>query len=339
VLNTLIAGNPLQSPRILGGRGSGLETGFGPPGDGTGGSSPEATPPAETEDPAEDSPAGTDSDSNPLVVLVGAVVGFLGSLLGFLGDWLGRSLAVLGQPERLYHIFIRSGQIPQDVYNVRPGVNDYEAIELTLLESFPLAAALIWLPVTALHGVRRRVLDAGLTTPRRQTDLLAGGFAVVFTFVYLSQLPLHSQITVRYILPVMPLLVYGVARCGPVRHALQETPRWVVGGYLTTVVVGGIAVTGALLALDPAIGEAMQFHALAGLGTAAVATVAVVLWPLYEDTRVLAVALALPAGTTTVFLLLAQIEYFAYRLPGDDSPQAFVLDSVRVIADLLPLFH
>ncbi len=372
VLNTLISGNPLQSPRILSGSG-GIEFGFDPASDG--GGTTEPTPDAGTDPSSINSPGnatetpgnatttpgnatgtatdragnggtatatpsdGGESGANPLMALLATVVGFLGSLLAFVGDLVDRSVAALTQPRRLYHTFVRSGQIPSEVSTISMNVNDYEAIELTLLESLPLAAALVWLPVAALRRVRERVAGAGITTPRRQTDLLAAGFAVVFAFIYLPRLPLHSQITVRYILPVMPLLVYGVARCSVVRRALRDSPQWVIGGYLVTVVAGGLAVTAALSVLDPAIGEAMQFHALVGLATAGAAALVVGGWPLYEDTRVAAVGLALPAGATTVFLLLAKIEYFAYRLPGDDSPQAFVLDVVRVFAELLPIVH
>lgn len=348
ILNTLISGNPLESPRILGGYGSGLDTGFDPPAEGPGGGETDPTP-----DPTDNGTAGenvsdgtatetvreapeekSDSGPNPIVALVATAVGFLSSLVGYVGDWGDRSLAVLSQPERLYHIFIRSGQIP----SVSTSLNDYEAIELTLLESLPLAAALVWLPIATLQNVRERVFAAGITTPRGQTDLLAAGFAVAFAFVYLPRLPLVSQITLRYIFPVMPLLIYGVARCGVVRRALEDVPRWALGGYLAAVVGGGLAVTVALSVLNPAIGEAMQFHALVGLATAAVAILVIATWPVHGSQRLTAVGLALPAGATTVFLLIAKIEYFSYRLPGDGNPQAFVLDVVRVLAELLPIF-
>lgn len=177
-------------------------------------------------------------------------------------------------------------------------------------------------------------------TPERQTDLLALCFAFVFVIVYMPLLPLVSQITVRYLLPVFPLLLYGLARLAPVRQTVETVPRWLVGGYLTTVGVGGAVLTAVLVALDPAIGEAMQLHALVGLTTAVVAALCVGTWALHTDGRITAVGLALPAGATTVFLLLSGIEYFHYQLPGTPpGREPFALDLVRVVAELLPVFH
>ncbi|MEF8787351.1 MAG: hypothetical protein V5A45_15600, partial [Haloarculaceae archaeon] len=364
-LNTLISGNPLESPRIISGAGSGLETSLSPDGGGGdggggGGSGGTQTPADDggTQTPADDegtqtpvdsdgngsSDGGSGSDVTPetetggtgflssLVATFASLLAFAGSLVGFVGDWIGESLDVLGQHERLSHIFVRGGNIPS-----LNSVNDFEAIELTLLESFPLAAALVWLPVAAVQGLRKRVVGAGITTTRRQTDLLAAGFAIVFALIYLPKLPLHSQITVRYILPVMPLLLYGVARCSFVYRAVADRPGWLLGSYLITVFVGGAVVTATLALADPAIGEAMQLHALVGLGAAVVAAIVVGSWPLHDDTRAVAAGLALPAGVTTVFLLLAKIEYFSYRVPSDDNPAVFVLDVVRVLAELLPV--
>ncbi len=353
-INTLISGNPIESPRILDGRGSGIDTsltadggdgtGGGGDGGGDGGSQTPADGGANGTDGGGDGGSGggansdgdngnTGSPFGGFLEAFASLVAFAGSFVGYVTDWVGGSLDVLGQHKRLYHIFVRSGQIP----GIPTIVNNFEAIELTLLESFPLAAALLWLPVAAVQRAREWVVGAGITTPRRQTDLLAAGFAVVFTLVYLPQLPLYSQITVRYILPVMPLLVYGVARCSCVHRAVEERPRWLFGSYLGTVVGGGVAMTVALTLLDPAIGEAMQLHALVGLAAALVAAVIVGSWPLHDEIRAVAVGLALPAGVTTVFILLAKIEYFSYRVPSDGNPNAFVLDVVRVLAELLPI--
>jgi uncharacterized membrane protein YgcG len=283
VINTLISGNPIKSPRLLsgyagqldipdptaedpggaGGAGTSGQTGGagGSGGSGAGGGSAE-----------ERSPGLLDGIVDPVLGSVGAVVEFAWSLAEFALAWVEQSLAVLSEPEKLYHTFVRSGQIPK----IDLRANDFEAVELTLLESFPLVAAFVWLPVSVVQQAQAMVTGAGGGTPARQTDLLAAGFAVVFTLVYLPRLPLHSQVTLRYILPVMPLLLYGVIRLSAVHETLAAVPRWVVGGYLTVVGVGGAGLVGVLAVIDPAIGEAMQLHALVGLAAAALAVVAVV---------------------------------------------------------------
>jgi hypothetical protein len=365
LLNTLISGNPIQSPRLIGGAGSGIETSFDLP-DGGGGVASGDGGAGEISDPSDggtgstgDPGSASGSDSGLLPGLIGFVTGivtavtgfvgsvaegvagvatgfagFVGSVAGFVGDWGSKSFAVLSDPDRLYHTFLRSGGIP----GVITGLNDYEAIELTLLESFPLLAGLAWLPVASVRQMRGRVSASRLSTPRRQTDLLAAGFTIVFVFIYLPRLPLQSQITVRYILPVVPLLVYALARCSFVHRVVQERLRWLVGSYLLTVLVGGSAVTAALAVLDPAIGEAMQFHALVGLAAAAIAALAVVSWPVHGNSRAIGAGLALTAGLTTVFLVFAKVEYFSYRLPSGNNPHVFALDLMRIAAELLPVF-
>ena len=114
---------------------------------------------------------------------------------------------------------------------------------------------------------------------------------------------------------------------------------WLYGGYLSVVVVGGAAVVLVLAVIDPAIGEAMQFHALLGLASVVGAGVCLGTGPLHGDSRILAVGLALPAGVTTIFLLLTGVEYFHYRLPGiAPGQEPFALDIIRVIAEIIPIF-
>jgi hypothetical protein len=357
LINNAISGNPLQSPRFLSGYGSGIDipTDIGGGGETPRGETPDRTPPGtetgtpstpanETVDPPsgeDQAPTAPDEDGGgiPLigfvVGLIGTAFGFASSVASFAWEWLNDGLAVLENVDRMYHILVRSGDIPMASLSI----NDYEAVELTLLESFPLVAAFVTLPAVALYRARTRIDRSVLSSPRRQTDLLAVAFAVVFTLVYLPRLPLVSQITLRYILPVFPLLLYAVARLPAVHRCIDETPKWLYGGYLAVVVVGGAAVVLALAAIDPAIGEAMQFHALLGLASVVGAGICLGTGPFHEDSRVLAVGLALPAGVTTVFLLLSGIEYFRYRLPGTAPGQEpFALDIVRVLAELLPIF-
>lgn len=362
LINNAISGNPLQSPRFLSGYGSGIDipTDIGGGDDTPTGETPSAetpdrtpsgnetgtpsTPINETTEPApggEQAPTEPDGDGGgiPLigfvVGLVGTAVGFASSVADFAWGWVDDGLTVLENVDRMYHILVRSGDIPMASLSL----NDYEAVELTLLESFPLAAAFVTLPAVALHRSRARINRSVLSSPRRQTDVLAVAFAVVFTLVYLPKLPLVSQITLRYILPVFPLLLYIVARLPAVHRCLHESPRWLYGGYLSIVVVGGAAVVLALAVIDPAIGEAMQFHALLGLASVVGAGICLGTGPIHDDSRVLAVGLALPAGVTTIFLLLTGIEYFHYRLPGTaPGHEPFALDIIRVLAELLPVF-
>ncbi len=252
-------------------------------------------------------------------------VGYGDRVVGFALGAVVDGFSALGESERLYHTFVRSGRIP----GVRYAINDFEAVELALLEAFPLAAALLWLPVTGLRRAREGVDRSAFGRPARQTDLLAAAFALVFVAVYMPRLPLVSMITLRYILPVTPLLVYGLARLAVVRRPVDAVPRWLAGAYAAVVVGGGIALVGTLAVLDPAVGEAVQFHGLVGLASGAVAALSVVTWRLHGSDRLLAAGLALPAGTTTLFLTLSSLAYFDYG--------RHALGLVGVLAELLPV--
>lgn len=263
----------------------------------------------------------------PVDALLGPVsrgVGYGNRVVGFATGAVTEGVGVLGDSERLYHTFVRSGRIP----GVNYAVNDFETVELALLEAFPLAAALLWLPVAGVKRVREGIDRSALGQPARQTDLLAAAFAVVFITVYMPRLPLHSMVTLRYILPVMPLLLYGVVRLAVVRRPIECVPRWVAGAYAITVAGGGIAAVVLLAVLDPAVGEAVQFHALVGLGTAAGTTACVATWRFHGSDRLLAAAVAVPAGVTTVFLSLSSVAYFDYG--------RHALGLVRVLAGVVP---
>jgi hypothetical protein len=182
-------------------------------------------------------------------------------------------------------------------------------------------------------GAGRRLVVPWTLSPVRQTDLLVVVMAVLLTVIYLSRLPLHSMITVRYILYTTPLWLYGVARLPPVREGVIETPGRVAGAYGVTA-VGGVAVFGlALGALSVAIGEAMQFHALLNLGAAAVLVLVVggrALAPARVRVEWVATGVGTAAGVTTAFVLLAGLEYFQYG--------QYVLGVARRFSGAIPVF-
>jgi hypothetical protein len=244
-------------------------------------------------------------------------------------DAVVNGLDALRDPQRLYHTFIRGGWIPTLDY----AVNDFETVELTLLESFPLCAALLWIPVVASRQLRSVGNRAGIwaivpSTPAGQTDLLAASYAVVFTVVYLPRLPLISQITVRYILPVVPLILYGVVRFSVVHQAIDQRVRVLVGSYLASLLVGGVTVLVVLFSLEPASGEVMQLHALLGIAAGAVGALAILAEPLHKRRDIVALGLGAPAAATTLLVWYTGLVYFQYG--------PFALDLVQVLTGWLP---
>jgi len=371
VVNTLISGNPIRPPRMLPGVAADIDiqpalepdtpgdssgadgatdtggagetdgaSGANDASDGTGDGDTESTSP--DGDGERGNVDGGDSGQDetgdgggigaflPLDAVLGPLargVGYGDRVVGFAMGAAVDGFRALGNIDRLYPTFLRSGRIPGVSY----AVNDFETVELALLEAFPLAAVLALLPVTVVRRIRHGIDRSALGKPVRQTDLLAAGLAVVFVAVYMPRLPLHSMVTLRYILPVMPLLLYGVARLSAVRRTVETVPQWLAGAYGATVVGGGLAIAAVFAIIDPAVGEAVQFHALVGLASAAVALVCLFTRQIHGSDRAVAVGLALPAGITTLFLTMSSLAYFDYG--------RYALGLVRVLADLLPFLQ
>ena len=250
---------------------------------------------------------------------------FSSEVVGFITSSLTEGVAAVRDVEQLYYTFVRRGWSP-DVF--RHDLTSFEAIDLSLLEASPLLAALCWLPVAIVRRFRTAAPSHLLPgTPTGQTDLLAAGYVFLFTLVYLPEFPTHSQITVRYLLPIVPLLLYGVVRLAVVRHAIETAPQTLVGSYFGAVTLGGIGLSSVLAVADPAVGEAMQLHALIGLGTAVVGAASLLTSPFHDDEQVVAAGLAVPAAATTLFVLFSRTLYFQYG--------PFALDFVGRIVKLL----
>lgn len=340
--NAAITGNPIEPPRLVPNQGHGSPE-LAPTGDvqvGTDGSSAggDATGGSFIGGDSTGSDGAPGHSSNPIAVLLGRVltsIGELGFVLGFVVTVVSEGVGVSTDPGRLWHVFGRSGRIP----GLQHGVNAYEMIDLTVVESAPLLGGALALPFVAVERVRARVGSGdGFPRPwrlsgRHQTDLLVAVTAVLLTVVYLPYLPLHTQVTVRYLLPAMPFWLYAVVRLPPVRAAVRSSPKRLAVGYVAATLTGVVAASATLGALDVALGEAMQFHALVDLGVAAVVAGLVAgrtITPERVPIRWLTTALAVAAGLTTAFLFLAGVAYFRYG--------TFALGIGRWLSTAVPVF-
>lgn len=320
-------------------------------------------PPSQDETTVPEGPGGP-SDSRPglwsqitglldgvvglITGAIDATIGFLDGLvttvivgvevtaarLGELWSYVSRGIdIVLGDLERIGYVFVRSGRTP----GVNYAINDHEAVELAVLEVAPVLGMLVAIPIvlTKRGVLARRERLRGLprvirTTPRYQTDLFVGTLVIAFSLLYLPRLPLHSQITMRYLVPIMPVAVYGVMRVPAVRRGLTADFRQFLGGYLGTAVIGIAGVSLVFVAIDPAIGEAMQFHALVNLAVAGIATLVVALDTVLDRDLPVAAAIGAVGGAGTALYLLAGIESFTY---GE-----FVLPVAEWLSAVMPIF-
>lgn len=223
-------------------------------------------------------------------------------------DQVSASLAMVREPEALYRTYVRSGSL--EIAGSK-GLPEFRAVNLSVLESVPLFGALVAVLATA-GGALRRDARAALSTAE-PTDLLAAGLVVSFVLLFTQRLPVHVQVTVRYLLPVYPLGLFLVVRHPRVRRLL--THRW---EYARLAYAGGVLFgTQILLAYvvwrELTVAEATQLHAVLALATAAflAATLAVG----YVDDRsepLAAVALGLAAAAGTAFVLLTGLAYFSF---------------------------
>lgn len=303
--NYLISGNPFLPPDLLPAY-TGQEqllTGGGAP-DGTGGTG-----------------SGTQGDtghlfSGPLIpLLVGLVSVVADTIAGHLHRLWTRFLEpgltiVVDDPHHVYHVVVRSGYIPE----VAARDGDH-AISLALLEVAPVLATLVAVPVVVVQGLRvPATVRSWVESPAGKTDLLVGAYVTLIVIANLPRTLVHAQVTVRYLLPILPGLVYLVVRLPAVRHVIDTRPRGLGFAYAGTVLIGGQVLLLVLLVFDPSLSEAVQLNALLGLAAA----LPLGAWALIATAtdrrapRVGAVLLGVAAGTTTVFILLSGLVYFAY---------------------------
>lgn len=365
--NIATSGNPAEPPRLTESYSPGGDIELGPGGtvqspEGTGSSGDDRSGGGET-----DSEPGTDGGGGEAGSGTGTDDGG-GLAVGALADRI-RSSSVVGYaerviretndaPSRLYHTYVRSGRIGE---HVRYDVNQQEAIELTLAESLPLVGGLFgvllgWVGCrvrpsrtgrrdsrsdggtadtadrhlskigSRVRGLPRRIRSAD---PAVQTD----GFAVLvlagYATLYFPLLPLHTQITVRYILPSIPVLVYLVARRSVVGRSVEAEPRALVVSYAVVSLVGLTGTVAVFPVLDLAVGEAMQLHALVNLGVCSLLLIATATARagFIDDTRVTAAVLGVTGAATTVLVVRMQLVYFEYG--------TYAVPVVRELADLL----
>ncbi len=302
VTNLLVAGSPVEPPRTVGGGGV-----TGTPGGGGGGGGGSSG--------LLDTLEGT--------VAVGAVVWLLSEVVTLAVD----SLAVLGEPERLYHTFVQSEGADLTGSTENRGDLTFVATNLTVLEVAPVLGAAVtafvsWLATLAREP--RRV--SGRVDP---TVVLACALAGAYLLVYLSRLPLFAQVTQRYLLPVYPLVLYALARSTVVRRLVDSLLDVLVWSYATVLLTGGPLFVLFVRAQSQTIAEAAQLNAdlaLLAAGGVVVTTAASAVSDRFDTAAAVAVGVAAAAGTT--FLLVSGLYYFA------DTGQA-VLPVVERLGDEL----
>ncbi|WP_336329836.1 hypothetical protein [Haloarcula sp. CGMCC 1.2071] len=311
ITNIAISGSPIKPPRLISGGGSlGGDAANSAGGSGSNGGG-----------------GGSGGLLTPLAPLLGTLESGMRPLLLLGGELVSGLKTLQQQPDDVYHAFVRSGSAGSALDNTGE-----ESVNLSLLESAPVLVAMLG----ALPVVRRLRLPSSMADRTLSADRVVDAFAITafvgVVLLYNSRLPLHAQVTARYLFPLYPLGVYLFVRLPAVRGSLADhwdVFLWTVAG---TVLIGG-QVTVVFVALTVnGIGEAFQLHALLALGIA----IPLGVWALCgrsEDRagQAGAVLLGAATGVATVFLLLTTVEYYAL---GD----AHLLPMMRALGELLALY-
>lgn len=311
----------------------------------TGGSSvtePAAIDPEPTSSPAQESASTSTStpttnpsggDSSPLDAVAEFYLVALASwLISNVVDLVDQSIAVLSDYSRMYAVFIRSSSV-----EISNGNIEFRAVNLSVLESAPLFGG--WLAVLCATLVKRLGtlgrLRQSVRTPRRTlgdtdpTRALAVGFILVFLAIYLSRLPLHVQVTQRYILPVYPLALYLFVGSPIVQRVVSERPSSLLWSYGVGVLVGTQLFVLYIITQELAVAEAALVNASLALGAAAALALSFVCYALSDRfQRLTAVTLGLTCATGTLFVLVSGLHYFSHI--GE-----YILPIVQFLSDLL----
>ncbi|WP_367175894.1 hypothetical protein [Haloarcula rubripromontorii] len=311
ITNIAISGSPVKPPRLIS-RGGSLgdsSAGSASGGGGSGGS------------------GGSGGLLTPLAPLLGPIESGMRPLLLLAGELVSGFKALQQQPDDVYHAFVRSGSASGALDKTGE-----ESVNLSLLESAPVLVAMVsTLPVIRRLRLPSSMADRTLSADRVVDAFVIAAFAGVI-LLYNNRLPLHAQVTARYLFPLYPLGVYLLVRLPAVRQTLANHWRMFLWAVAGAVLIGG-QLTLVFVALTVnGIGEAFQLHALLALGVA----VPLSIWALFGRSKgragqVGAALLGAATGVAAVFLLLTTVEYYAL---GD----AHALPMMRALGELLTLY-
>lgn len=248
--------------------------------------------------------------------------------LQLLARELGLGFTVLyTDPAAVWQTLVRSGDAAAALNN-----SGTQSVNLSLLESAPVLGAL----AGGLPAAWRRARSGPAITRRIQAetavDLFAILLCVTLVLQYASRLPIHAQLTVRYLFPLFPLGVYLLARLPVVRATLSTHWRLFAWTTAVTICIGSQLIAVTVFWTTVGLGEAFQLHALLGLATA----IPLAAWSCLGRSesrlgRTGAVLVGVATGLATVFVLMVALEYYSI---GD----SHMLPMVRLVAERVDLF-
>jgi len=294
ITNTITTGDPFTSPLMASGFGvdtptsAGGETGAGGGGAGGGASG------------SADGVGGLVPDV--LITVIDRVM----LVVSIYRDGL---IAVADDPYRVYQVFIDRAYTAPNFGSSR---------NLTVLESMPFLGVLVGVIPYGIYRVRRGPgVRSWLRTVVGQTDALVFAYVLLFAIVYMPRLPLRVQLTVRYLVPITPGLLYLTFRLPPVKRAIRTNQSALSWTYAFGL--GGFSLASLLLLrAGSAVGitasdlDLLSLHGSVALGCATFLGIGTIAAVIADDARVgtiVARLFALGAALGTTLILLFFLHY------------------------------
>ncbi|MFB6152980.1 MAG: hypothetical protein ABEJ27_01890, partial [Halodesulfurarchaeum sp.] len=132
--------------------------------------------------------------------------------------------------------------------------------------------------------------------------------------LYRPRLPIHAQVTVRYLVPIVPMLVILIIMLPSVRTTIHEAGSIIAWTTATVALIGTQLSIALLVILQLTRGEAMQLYGMfaASIGILTGLTFAYKEWRPDRITTVAGVMLGLAVGTGAMFIILSGLVFFSY---------------------------
>ena len=225
--------------------------------------------------------------------------------LAFLGRFADGVDVLLAAPDRVLDTFVLSEGFRSDGRNM-------SVLESAPLLGV-LVGGVVRLRRASVPGTLFRLRA---DRPRAAVGIAATVYASLLVLLFLPSLPLQAQITVRYLLPLYPLGLLLVVETPAVRTVLAERWQTLAWSYLAGTLLGSQLLVAGVELAGATLDGAMRLESHLALGLATLLAAWALAYSLGTDSdrslRVGAVLLGLAAAAGTAFVLVSAFWYFPY---------------------------
>lgn len=186
-------------------------------------------------------------------------------------------------------------------------------LNLALLETTPILGALVAGIVTTFerHVPSPKQL---LGDTNAMAVVFSLAYATLMSLLYLPRLPIHAQVTVRYLVPILPMLIVPIVSIPPVRRILERSVGLLILTVAATVLIGSQLMIAGIALLNLSMGEGVQLFGIIATGVGGLTAISLSLDSIRRPTKPIAstLALGIAIGLGGVFVVLTGLVFFQY---------------------------